>query len=82
MPRSLNSSAIASVRRATPDFDAAYAPMPRPAWLAALAPMLTMRPLPRASRCGNAACDASSAVRTLIANRRSQVSTLPASTVS
>src|ERR1700756_1282817 len=48
--RSFSSSASASVSRATPAFDAAYAPMPTPAFKAANAPTFTMRALVSRSR--------------------------------
>src|SRR5690606_34533580 len=63
MSRSLSSSASASVNRATPLLDAAYAPMPAPACAAAAAPMLTMRPPP--PRCASAARLTATAVRRL-----------------
>src|SRR5207247_1444247 len=47
-----HSAASASVRRCTPAFEAAYAPMPPPACRAPTAPTLPMRPAEAAGSCG------------------------------
>ena len=56
--------------------------MPLAALVAAAATMLTMRASPADSRCGSAACEVATAVRRFTAYSRSQVATVPCSSVS